>query len=297
MNIKKILGIAGIFVLLSSGCASQQQSQITYIGAAKAKSLALEACGMSASQVEFSTVDLTERDGQDYYRVELTALGEDYYYDIDALTGVIIDAKVPAGSVNNDMYTEGGEDDQITGNSSGQNAAGTDQNAVGKDQNAAGKDGNTGAALDGVISAEEARAKALAHAGLSEGQVTFLKTELDHEDGTKIYEVEFAVNDGKEYDYEIDAYSGDVISYDFDAESAIHPASDGDNMISVQKAKELALAQVPGAELSDILEFETDHEDGRTQYEGKIVYEGMEYEFEIDAYSGAFRSWEAEPFH
>ena len=47
--------------------------------------------------------------------------------------------------------------------------------------------------------------------------------------------------------------------------------------------------------MEDILEFETDHEDGRVQYEGKIFYEGMQYEFEIDAYSGAFRSWEAEP--
>ena len=57
---------------------------------------------------------------------------------------------------------------------------------------------------------------------------------------------------------------------------------------------ELVLAQVPGASRSDIREFETDSEDGRTEYEGKIRYDGMEYEFEIDAYSGAFRSWEAE---
>ena len=26
-----------------------------------------------------------------------------------------------------------------------------------------------------------------------------------------------------------------------------------------------------------------------------IIYQGMEYEFEIDAYSGAIRSWETEP--
>ena len=30
------------------------------------------------------------------------------------------------------------------------------------------------------------------------------------------------------------------------------------------------------------------------EYEGKILYNGMEYEFEIDAYSCAFRGWEAE---
>ena len=66
-------------------------------------------------------------------------------------------------------------------------------------------------------------------------------------------------------------------------------------MLTEQKAKELALGQVPGAAESDIYGFKVDHDDGRTVYEGKIVYNGMEYEFEIDAFSGAIRGWEAEP--
>ena len=307
MRIKKIVCIAGLFVLLVSGCASQQQSQMKYIGAAKAKSLALEASGVSASQAEFSTADLSDRDGQDYYRIEFTALGEDYYYDIDALTGVIIDAKVPAGSVKNQMYAsdtsqdtshtiQDASDTSQDASDTSQDASDTSRNTADAGQDTADTAKKTDTASDGMISMEEARAKALAHAGLSDAKVTFLKTELDMENGAKVYEVEFLANDGREYDYEIDASSGDVTSYDFDAESAMPPASDGDSKISAQKAKELALAQVPGAGLDDILEFETDHEDGRIQYEGKIVYEGMEYEFEIDAYSGAFRSWEAEPF-
>ena len=52
--------------------------------------------------------------------------------------------------------------------------------------------------------------------------------------------------------------------------------------------------QVPGATAGNIAEFETDRDDGRIEYEGKIYYGGMEYEFEIDAYSGAFRKWECE---
>ncbi|WP_412581510.1 hypothetical protein [Frisingicoccus sp.] len=31
-----------------------------------------------------------------------------------------------------------------------------------------------------------------------------------------------------------------------------------------------------------------------TLYEGKIIYNGMEYESEIDGYSGVIRGWEAE---
>ena len=33
---------------------------------------------------------------------------------------------------------------------------------------------------------------------------------------------------------------------------------------------------------------------GRELYEIEFYYNGMEYEFEIDAYSGAFRKWECE---
>ena len=67
--------------------------------------------------------------------------------------------------------------------------------------------------------------------------------------------------------------------------------------ISAGEAKKKALAQVPGAKMSDIVEFETDRDDGRIEYEGKIYYDHMEYEFEIDGYSGAIRNWEVEAIH
>ena len=76
--------------------------------------------------------------------------------------------------------------------------------------------------------------------------------------------------------------------------SSVSPSG---SAISAARAKRLALAQVSGASESDLREFEVDYDDGRMEYEGKIYYNGMEYEFEIDAYSGAFRSWEVEPIH
>ena len=151
------------------------------------------------------------------------------------------------------------------------------------------------APAEASITAEDAKAKALAHAGLAETDVTFIKAELDRDDGRLVYDVEFYTADYKEYDYEIDAATGEVVSYDYDAEDYAPPASSG--TISAEDAKALALAQVPGASASDIREFETDRDDGRLEYEGKIVYGGMEYEFEIDGYSGAIRNWEAEPLH
>lgn len=272
----KILCAAGLAMLMLNGCGGRQ-GQMESISVEKAKELALTASGLSASQVEFTAADLSERSGQNYYRVEFTASGGDYYYDIDALTGVVIDAKTPAGTSNGDGALH-------------ESAANADTDKT------AGADGAAGAdTAAGMITDQEAKARALAHAGLTEAEVTFVKSSLDYEDGSKVYEVEFYTDGNKEYDYDIDAFTGEVISYDYDAESVSLPSTDGGSRISEQEAKELALSQVPGASERDIREFETDYDDGRTEYEGKIVYNGMEYEFEIDGYSGAFRSWEAEP--
>ena len=67
--------------------------------------------------------------------------------------------------------------------------------------------------------------------------------------------------------------------------------------ITDAKAKEIALAKVPGAKEGDIREFEKERDDGKDKYEGKIYYENQEYEFEIDARSGEIIKWEVEPIN
>lgn len=268
MKANCILCAAGLSVLLISGCG-REQSRMSYIGIEEAKQLALQEAGFSESEVKFTEADLSSRNGTDYYEVDFTAAGEDYEYEIDALTGVIIDADVPL------IETADRKADTTAGSNDSGNA-GSNQS------------GNTK-----MLTEEEAKAKALAHAGLTNDQVTFVKSTQDYEDGRQIYEVEFYSGDNKEYDYEIDAYTGEVISFDYDAES--YTPSSGGTMITVEAARKLALAQVPGASEQNMVEFEVDYDDGHTEYEGKIIYNGMEYEFEIDAYSGTFRSWETEP--
>lgn len=145
------------------------------------------------------------------------------------------------------------------------------------------------------IGEEEARAKALTHAGLTDGQVTFESAKLDYEDGRQVYELKFRTGKGQEYEYEIDAATGAVVRYDYDAGQRLPSSPDG-SLIPEEQARELALSRVPGAAAGDILEFKTDLDDGRTEYEGKIVYGGMMYEFEIDGYSGELLKWEAEPY-
>lgn len=137
----------------------------------------------------------------------------------------------------------------------------------------------------------EAKAKeaALNHAGLTSSQVSFLEVKLDREDGRAVYEVEF-YSGNKEYDYEIDAASGSVVSYDFDIENYTIPSSGSSsgNYITREKAQQLAQAKAPNATLVK-LEFEFD--DGRAVYEGELREGRTEYEFEIDAVTGAFIQW------
>ena len=67
-----------------------------------------------------------------------------------------------------------------------------------------------------MISSETAKSKALAHAGFKTDQVTFIRSNLEWDDGCRIYDVEFYTGDGREYDYEIDAYTGTIILWERD---------------------------------------------------------------------------------
>ena len=303
-----MISAAALSLLVLVGCS--KDGMAGYIGTAEAKNVALENAGLTASQVKFTDVELDDKNGTHYYQVEFTADGKEYEYDIDALTGAIIESKLPAGAQaqqntasNNNTAGNTTPDTNTAGSSN------TNNNTVGSttpDTNTAGSSNTnnntsnntssgTGTA-SAALTADQAKDKALAHAGLKANQVTFVKSKLDWDDGRQVYDVEFYTSDYKEYDYEIDASTGEVVSYDFDTEGYAPPATGNgqSGTITADQAKEKALSQVPGATVSDIREFETDYDDGRLQYEGKIYYNGMEYEFEIDGYSGAIRNWDAE---
>lgn len=147
-----------------------------------------------------------------------------------------------------------------------------------------------------VITLDRAKEIALAHAGLEETDVTFVNAKLDTDDGKQEYEIEF-YSGNIEYDYDIDPSTGDILSYDSDVENYSASGSvQSDNNITYigeEKAKSIALAKVPGATESDI-RLALDSEDGKAVYEGSILFDNMEYEFEIDAATGTIVNWSAE---
>lgn len=70
-------------------------------------------------------------------------------------------------------------------------------------------------APEGITEAQ-AQTIALEHAGLAEQDVSHLQVREDWDDGRQEYDVEFHVG-SLEYEYEIDAASGKILSFDKDA--------------------------------------------------------------------------------
>lgn len=68
----------------------------------------------------------------------------------------------------------------------------------------------------GGISKDKALSIALFHANLPKDKVWVKKNKIDIDDGIKVFEIEFHANN-KEYEYDIDASTGEIRSFDIDS--------------------------------------------------------------------------------
>ena len=146
------------------------------------------------------------------------------------------------------------------------------------------------------ISADKAKKIALGDAKLAEKDVTFVKVELELEDNRLVYDVEF-YSGNVEYDYDIDAVSGAIVSADKDIENYVIPAQPSTEAqaseISVEKAKQIALSHA-GVGSARFTKAKIDYENGVKVYEIEFKVENMEYEYDINVLNGAIVSSSAE---
>ena len=163
----------------SLGSASEK----AYIGQENALAAALAHAGFTMENLTSYEVDMDTEDGIFVYEIEFMDNGYEYEYDIDASTGAVV------------KYSREKDDEAIPSTSSGYNQT---QNAD-------------------LISLESAKEIALAHAGLSSSAVTFVKMELDEDDGINVYELEF-VSGEYEYEYEINAETSAIMDYSLEHE-------------------------------------------------------------------------------
>ena len=146
------------------------------------------------------------------------------------------------------------------------------------------------------ISADKAKKIALGDARLAEKDVTFVKVELEFENNRLVYDVEF-YSGNVEYDYDIDAVSGAIVSADKDIENYVIPAQPSTEAkateISVEKAKQIALSHA-GVGSARFTKAKIDYENGVKVYEIEFKVGNMEYEYDINVLNGAIVSSSAE---
>lgn len=161
------------------------------------------------------------------------------------------------------------------------------------------------------ITADKAKEIALNHAGVKAADAVFLMAGLDWDDGQVLYEVEF-YSGNMEYDYDIDAVAGTILSFDHEldrytlpgggqmpsaspsvspAPSVSPPPVGPDGLISEAQAREIAQGRAPGAQ---IVKCKLDWDDGQYVYEVELREGRTEYECDINAATGAVLKWDVD---
>ena len=233
----------------------------TDIGTEKAKSIALEAAGVTASQVQNLRVERDYDDGRLEYEIEFYVGSTEYDYVISGVDGTILEQ---------DVEQEGGS-----------HTTQPTQPSTGSD-----------------IGAEKAKSIALSHAGFTASQVQRLKVEKDYDDGRLEYEVEFYAGT-TEYDYVISGVDGTILEQDVEQEGGSHttrptqPSTGSD--IGAEKAKSIALSHA-GFTASQVqrLKVEKDYDDGRLEYEVEFYAGTTEYDYVISGVDGTILEQDVE---
>lgn len=144
--------------------------------------------------------------------------------------------------------------------------------------------------MENFISEDEAKQIAFQDAGINEADVVNSRIQLQKDDGVWEYEVDFYAGN-QEYDYDIAAEDGTIRSKDQEIDNDFGQTTTGNVAVTEEEAKNTALGKVNGATEQNIrIRLETD--DGRPVYEGSIVYNNREYDFEIDAQTGTIIEWD-----
>ena len=225
----------------------------------KAKEIALKHANLANDKVSFIKANQEFDDGIEKYDIEFYHNNKEYDYEINAINGNIISYDYDIEYCNN----------------INKNITSTQNN----------------------ISIEKAKEIALKHANLANDKVSFIKANQEFDDGIEKYDIEFYHNN-KEYDYEINAINGNIISYDYDIEYCNNinkNITSTQNNISIEKAKEIALkhANLANDKVS-FIKANQEFDDGIEKYDIEFYHNSKEYNYEINANNGKIVSYEFE---
>lgn len=267
-----IIVVAAI-VLITTVQAGAKINENKVIGMDKGVNVALNDANVKLEDAKNLTSHYDTEDGNAVYEIKFTAGGYDYEYVIKASDGKILEADRDASNK-------------------------TTSSSPSNKQESTETDVKDSASNNSTITAAKAKSIALNHAGISESNATFVTVEQDYEDGILVYEVEF-YSENVEYDYEIDATTGAIRSFDKDIENYSIPSNKQEsssnntstkpssNYIGIDKAKSIALNDA-GVSASSVTftKAKLDRDDGTKVYEIEFFTNEKEYEYEINATTG-----------
>lgn len=271
-----LVGTVCALAVTIAGCNSHttRPERAQMIGIDAAQTAALKKANIEVENADISSTTIDEVAGVTCYKVEFTSGDYTYAYSINAENGEVLEANcrdknaAPADSTQPDTTASGAT------TTPAQTTPSTNTNTS-----------------TGAVDEAKAQEIALAHAGVKAADATITKSKLDYDDGRQVYELEWYAN-GAKYDYEIAVATGEIINSGYEAKTVVGTGNSA--TVSEATAKQTALARVSGAAASNIYEWKLDYDDGRPEYEGKIIYGGTEYDFTIDATSGTVTEWDAE---
>lgn len=271
-----LVGTVCALAVTIAGCNSHttRPERAQMIGIDAAQTAALKKANIEVENADISSTTIDEVAGVTCYKVEFTSGDYTYAYSINAENGEVLEANcrdknaAPADSTQPDTTASGAT------TTPAQTTPSTNTNTS-----------------TGAVDEAKAQEIALAHAGVKAADATITKSKLDYDDGRQVYELEWYAN-GAKYDYEIAVATGEIVNSGYEAKTVVGTGNSA--TVSEATAKQTALARVSGAAASDIYEWKLDYDDGRPEYEGKIIYGGTEYDFTIDAISGTVTEWDAE---
>ena len=272
-----ILGVIGAGAVFAVNTVARG----TAIGAETAQNFAFADAGVDPAAVQLTGVEFDFEQGQFVYEISFLADGTEYDYLIRSSDGTVVkkEMKLVAGSGS-----------------------------------------PAGGAVSAQITLNEAKEIALADAGVAAADAVFTETKLDWDDGAALYEIQFWA-DRTEYEYEIHADTGAIFSKSKETHTTALPGQSqstpvvspqvsagqtqpvqssqpvSGGQIDAETAKNAALADA-GVNAADatFTKSRLDWDDGIQVYDVEFYTATHEYDYEIDAATGAVRSRDVEAF-
>lgn len=178
----------------------------------EAKRIAFEHAGVSENDITILTVNKDKEDRE----YEISFFDDFYEYEVNVnYNSSKIDSyeKDIRDDVNINNNYSNNRDNLNNNVSNNVNSSNTDlANNINNNANT-NNSSMTNTTNNQYIGEQKAKEIAVNHAGLTGNQVSYGKFELDRDHGKSIYEIEFYY-DYMEYDYEIDAITGEVLKFE-----------------------------------------------------------------------------------